>query len=94
MTLCSWITLVFSAFQLYKKAVEREEVETIPDYWHRNYALACERMLRIRHNYSLSNILNDTIFHFEMYVQKNPTDESVPLIKQSVINLKSYIGKL
>ena len=81
-------------FQLYKIAVEREVVEAIPDYWHRNYALACERMLRIKHNYPLSDILNDTIYHFEIYVQKNPTDESVPIIKQSIQHLKSYIGKM
>ncbi|XP_060557049.1 protein O-mannosyl-transferase TMEM260-like isoform X2 [Ruditapes philippinarum] len=86
--------LMIKSYELYKAAVESEEIEAIPDYWHRNYALACERLLRIKHNYPLSHILNDTIFHFEKYIQKNPTDESVPIIKQSIKHLKSYVGKM
>ncbi|XP_053373976.1 transmembrane protein 260-like [Mercenaria mercenaria] len=86
--------LMIKSYELYKKAVEKETLEAIPDYWHRNYALACERMLRIKHKYSLSDIVNDTIFHFEVYIQKTPTDESVPIIKQSIQNLKLYVGKL
>jgi hypothetical protein len=80
--------------QLYKEAIDREELADIPDYWHRNYALACERMLRIKHSYNNSDLLQNTITHFELYVKKNPSDDSVPAIKKSIRNLKKYIGKL
>lgn len=89
-----YTALLTKSYELYKKAMEREAVKAIPEYWHRNFAIACERMLRIKHSYLKSSILNDTIYHFEMYIKKDPTDESVPVIKQSLTRLKSYVGKL
>lgn len=79
---------------MYKEAVDVERLEEIPYYWHTNYALACERMLRLKHSYSKAEILNDTIFHFEMSLQKNPSDKDAPLIKKSVESLKTFIGKI
>lgn len=88
------INLKVVFFQMYRKAMRSEAMDQIPYYWHTNYALACEHMLRFDHSYSKASILNETIFHFEMSVKKNPTDKDVPAIKQSIDRLKTYIGKI
>jgi len=81
-------------FQLFKAAIDETPNTDIPYYWHRNYALACEQMLRIEHKLSKEQILKETIFHFEQSLTKNPLDEDASTIQNSVKNLKTYIGKL
>ncbi|WAR18880.1 TM260-like protein [Mya arenaria] len=84
--------LMIKAYQFYKAAVDATPVNAIPFYWHTNYALACERLLRIDHGYSKAQLLNDTIFHFEMNLKKNPHDKDAKVIRESVENLKTFIG--
>ncbi|KAL4238129.1 hypothetical protein ACF0H5_002841 [Mactra antiquata] len=89
-----YITFMTESYTLYKQAVEKENIDTLPAYWHRNFALASEKMLRMSVDYSKDEILQDTVFHFEQYMKKDPTDESIPIIKDAVKNWKNmYKGQ-
>ncbi|XP_052275598.1 transmembrane protein 260-like isoform X2 [Dreissena polymorpha] len=84
--------LMIRSYELYKASVDDVPVDAIPYYWHTNYALACERMMRLKHGYSKAQLLKDTIFHFEMTVEKKPDEKDVPIIIESIKELKKYVG--
>lgn len=49
--------------------------EEHPVNWHKNYAIACERMLRLPGTDAAPEaLLSETIRHFRLYTQKAQTD--------------------
>lgn len=49
--------------------------EEHPVNWHKNYAIACERMLRLPGTDTAPEaLLSETIRHFRLYTQKAQTD--------------------
>ena len=81
------------SFQFYKHAIEPLQTMDIPDYWHKNYALVCERMLGLSHQFPKAAILNDTIDHFQAFIDKDPADKDVKAIKDAIVKLKTYLGQ-
>lgn len=62
-----------AVFQLYKEIVHSQEEH--PVNWHKNYAIACERMLRLPGTAADPEVLlSETIRHFRLYAQKAQTD--------------------
>lgn len=61
------------AYKLYKEIVYLREEH--PVNWHKNYAIACERMLRLPGtNAAPEALLSEIIRHFRLYTQKAQTD--------------------
>ncbi|KAM7321640.1 hypothetical protein ACRRTK_019732 [Alexandromys fortis] len=61
------------AYKLYKEIVYLQEEH--PVNWHKNYAIACERMLRLPGTARDPEVLlSETIRHFRLYTQKAQTD--------------------
>ncbi|XP_026633897.1 transmembrane protein 260 isoform X3 [Microtus ochrogaster] len=61
------------AYKLYKEIVYLQEEH--PVNWHKNYAIACERMLRLPGTTTDPEVLlSETIRHFRLYTQKAQTD--------------------
>ncbi|XP_041490110.1 transmembrane protein 260 isoform X2 [Microtus oregoni] len=61
------------AYKLYKEIVYLQEEH--PVNWHKNYAIACERMLRLPGTATDPEVLlSETIRHFRLYTQKAQTD--------------------
>ena len=79
---------------MYKAAIHSTTMAEVPYYWHTNYALACERMLQIDHTFNKDSLLEETIFHFEKTLEKNPADKDAHLIKLSIKSLKEHVGKI
>ena len=55
-----------------------------PDFWHKNYALVCEKLLHLRTDLSEIDLCKKSIKHFQAYVELNPTDTDVEHIKQAL----------
>ncbi|XP_015262912.1 PREDICTED: transmembrane protein 260 [Gekko japonicus] len=81
------------AYDLYKEIVSAHE--THPVNWHKNYAIACERMLRLHpEREDPEELLLDTIKHFRLYVEKAADDPQQDSILEAVKHLKKELWDL
>lgn len=81
------------AEQLYKEIVEAHS--GYPPNWDKNYALACERLLRSgRRGHSPDGLLTCSIRHFTLYLEKEPTDPQESAIRSAVSHLLKERDKL
>ncbi|XP_047592602.1 transmembrane protein 260 isoform X3 [Lutra lutra] len=65
------------AYNLYKEIVSLQKEH--PVNWHKNYAIACERMLRLQERgVDPEVLLSETIRHFRLYTQKARNDPQLP----------------
>ncbi|XP_062974267.1 protein O-mannosyl-transferase TMEM260 [Elgaria multicarinata webbii] len=81
------------AFSLYKEITSMHEAH--PVNWHKNYAIACERMLRFHpQREDPEMLLSEAIKHFLLYVEKAVDDPQQRSILQAVKHLKKERGQL
>ncbi|KAM4013903.1 protein O-mannosyl-transferase TMEM260 isoform 2-T2 [Anomaloglossus baeobatrachus] len=85
--------LYLYSYQLYKKVID--EHENHPINWHKNYAIACERMLR-QHQEGIDpeHLLEDAIKHFSAYASKATADGQIGAIWQAVHYFKEELLRL
>lgn len=63
--------------------------------WHKNYAIACERMLRLRRgDVDPEMLLSETVKHFLLYTQKAEDDPQRQDILQAVQHLREELQGL
>ncbi|XP_041072980.1 transmembrane protein 260 isoform X3 [Carcharodon carcharias] len=83
------VQLYTFAYQLYQELVTAEKH---PVNWHKNYAIVCERILRLpAHNAAGVDpkfLLSEAIKHFSLYVAKAPDDPQKSAIIQLIRHLK------
>ncbi|KAM3920156.1 protein O-mannosyl-transferase TMEM260 [Leptodactylus fuscus] len=85
--------LYLYSYQLYEKAIDRHENH--PINWHKNYAIACERMLRQhRTDIGPERLLKDAIKHFSAYTSKATADGQIEAIWQAVDYFKDELLRL
>lgn len=78
---------------LYKEIVYLRKEH--PVNWHKNYAIACERMLRLRAGGADPEaLLSDTIRHFRLYTQKARNDPQLPDILVALKHLRKELQSL
>ncbi|NXF73250.1 TM260 protein, partial [Sclerurus mexicanus] len=86
--------------QLYTYAYNsyKEIVNSHPDHpvnWHKNYAIACERMLRLhRGGVDPETLLSETVKHFLLYAEKAEDDPQRLDILQAVKHLEKELRGL
>ncbi|KAM6311489.1 protein O-mannosyl-transferase TMEM260 [Aegotheles albertisi] len=81
------------AYTLYKEIVNSHPNH--PVNWHKNYAIACERMLRLhRVDVDPELLLSDTVKHFLLYTEKAEDDPQRQDILQAVEHLKKELHGL
>uniref|UniRef100_A0ACB8G6K3 Uncharacterized protein n=1 Tax=Sphaerodactylus townsendi TaxID=933632 RepID=A0ACB8G6K3_9SAUR len=79
--------------QLYKDIVNAHEAH--PVNWHKNYAIACERMLRLHpEREDPEALLLDTIKHFRLYAEKAADDPQQSSISEAIKHLKKELQQL
>ncbi|XP_056403193.1 transmembrane protein 260 isoform X3 [Hyla sarda] len=85
--------LYLYSYQLYKRTIDKHENH--PINWHKNYAIACERMLR-QHRTDIDPelLLKDTIKHFTAYASKAVADSQIEAILQAVSYFKDELLRL
>ncbi|XP_048341825.1 transmembrane protein 260 isoform X2 [Sphaerodactylus townsendi] len=81
------------AYNLYKDIVNAHEAH--PVNWHKNYAIACERMLRLHpEREDPEALLLDTIKHFRLYAEKAADDPQQSSISEAIKHLKKELQQL
>ncbi|XP_045666552.1 transmembrane protein 260 isoform X2 [Ursus americanus] len=81
------------AYNLYKEIVSLQKEH--PANWHKNYAIACERMLRLRERGADPEVLlSETIRHFRLYTQKAGNDPQLPDIFVALKHLRKELQSL
>ncbi|XP_075805318.1 protein O-mannosyl-transferase TMEM260 isoform X2 [Microtus pennsylvanicus] len=81
------------AYKLYKEIVYLQEEH--PVNWHKNYAIACERMLRLPGTATAPEVLlSETIRHFRLYTQKAQTDPQRADIVAALKHLRRELRSL
>ncbi|XP_059952149.1 protein O-mannosyl-transferase TMEM260 isoform X2 [Mesoplodon densirostris] len=81
------------AYNLYKEIVYLQKEH--PVNWHKNYAIACERMLRLRERGADPELLlSETIRHFHLYTQKAQNDPQLADISVALKHLRKELRSL
>ncbi|XP_054017664.1 transmembrane protein 260 [Dryobates pubescens] len=81
------------AYTSYKEIVNSHPNH--PVNWHKNYAIACERMLRLhRVDVDPEVLLSETVKHFLLYIEKAEDDPQRQDILQAVKHLKKELQGL
>ncbi|XP_049626200.1 transmembrane protein 260 [Suncus etruscus] len=81
------------AYNLYKDLVSSQKLH--PVNWHKNYAIACERMLRLRESGATPEVLlSETIRHFHLYTQRAQDDPQLADIVAAVKHLRKELRSL
>ncbi|XP_023382558.1 transmembrane protein 260 [Pteropus vampyrus] len=87
------VQLYSHAYDLYKEIVYIQEEH--PVNWHKNYAIACERMLRLQERGADPQVLlSETIKHFHLYTQKAPNDPQLADISVALKHLRKELRSL
>ncbi|XP_025053726.1 transmembrane protein 260 [Alligator sinensis] len=81
------------AYKLYKDIVNLHKKH--PVNWHKNYAIACERMLRLHQtDVNPEELLSEIVKHFLLYTEKTEDDPQRVDILQAVKHLKKELHGL
>nr|XP_015091028.1 transmembrane protein 260 isoform X2 [Vicugna pacos] len=81
------------AYSLYKEIVYLQKEH--PANWHKNYAIACERVLRLREGGADPEVLlSETIRHFRLYTQKARNDPQLADISVALKHLRKELQSL
>lgn len=81
------------AYNLYKEIVYLRKEH--PVNWHKNYAIACERMLRFQKGAADAEVLlSETIRHFHLYAQKAQNDPQLTDILAALKDLRKKLHSL
>ncbi|XP_037595403.1 transmembrane protein 260 [Cebus imitator] len=81
------------AYDLYKEIVYLQKEH--PVNWHKNYAIACERMLRLQARHADPEVLlSETVKHFRLYSQKARNDPQHADILGAVKHLRKELQSL
>ncbi|KAM5273275.1 protein O-mannosyl-transferase TMEM260 [Ctenodactylus gundi] len=81
------------AYNLYKEIVYLQKEH--PANWHKNYAIACERMLRLQaRDADPEFLLSETIKHFRLYTQKAQNDPQLADILVALKHLRKELQSL
>ncbi|KAH9509241.1 hypothetical protein Btru_046572 [Bulinus truncatus] len=83
-----YIQLLQDSYHLYTKQFKSHTL--VPSYWHRNYAIVCERLIHVRSELDHSVLLDKTIHHFKQFLDMEPDDSDAESIKKAVATLESY----
>ncbi|KAM9147855.1 protein O-mannosyl-transferase TMEM260 isoform 2-T2 [Pangshura tecta] len=81
------------AYNSYKEIINSHKNH--PVNWHKNYAIACERMLRLhKMDVDPEVLLSETVKHFLLYTEKAEDDPQRADILQAVKHLKKELQRL
>ncbi|XP_018417899.1 PREDICTED: transmembrane protein 260 [Nanorana parkeri] len=85
--------LYYYSYKLYRDVINKQENHPIT--WHKNYAIACERMLRQqRRDINPEILLDDAIKHFSAYASKAKDDNQRDAILHAVQYFKEELLRL
>ncbi len=82
--------LLVKSYELYTKAVAQHK--QYPIFWHKNLALAAEKLMHMEgHKYSQKEMCEQSIKHFERYLEVDSGDQDRASIEAAVNTLKGRL---
>ena len=89
------LTILAVIFQIYRDEMLKHK-EGFPAYWHKNFALVCERLLRQEGHVEIPrpHLLERTAYHFHIYTTLNPDDPENPNILKALKGFHKQLEKL
>jgi hypothetical protein len=79
--------------QIYREAIE-ENVHS-PGYWHKNFALVCEKLRHVTEDPAESiKLVKTTIAHFKDYIKTGTKDPQLSAIEDAVKQLQQYVDSV
>ena len=89
------VPFLVKSYELYKRAIDKHKGKNYPAFWHKNIALAAEKLIHFEgHQYSQKNMCEESIKHFEIYLQSDSQDGDRPSIEAAVKTLKGRLNML
>ncbi|XP_067936270.1 protein O-mannosyl-transferase TMEM260-like [Watersipora subatra] len=84
--------LFSQAYEAYKSILTTHVA--VPKYFHKNYALACERMARAPNTPSkqIKKYISEAVEQFILYRDSGVTDEQMPAIEQAIASMRGQLG--
>lgn len=79
-------------FQIYKEAMESNA--HFPGYWHKNYALVCEKLRHVTHSSEKIPLIRTTIAHFKAYLDSGTSDPQKSAIEDAIEQLQQYVDSV
>ncbi|KAK2182241.1 hypothetical protein NP493_359g00020 [Ridgeia piscesae] len=93
--------LLVDSYELYLLAIRMNQNvqlaagrDSFPSFWHRNFALVCERLLHLDHALDKVNLCKQSIAHFERYLAMEPHDSDADKIQEAIESLKPRVDVL
>nr|KAG5714454.1 hypothetical protein BaRGS_006900 [Batillaria attramentaria] len=77
------------AYLIYKKAIESHP--RVPAYWHKNFALVCEKLRHLSPKSDSLPLLKASIAHFKIYLDSDTTDPQRDAIQNAIQSLQTYV---
>lgn len=75
--------------QLYTRAIELNV--DFPSFWHRNLALVCHQLAYLSHDQNDGELLEKSIKHFSIYLEKEPVNDDGAKIQKSIEGMKRQL---
>jgi len=86
--------LLLKAYEIYNQEISKHTIEILPAFWHRNFAIVCDRLSQLSTDLSHRELIINTVQHFRQYTFKmEPDDPDGDRIKDAVVQLQEYLDK-
>lgn len=96
------LLLLMESYKLYFRAIKLHQLpsrmnyaETFPSFWHKNFALVCEKLLHVdlrATDLDKVKLCKLSTFHFEQYLHLKPEDPDIPKIVEAINILKERLN--
>ncbi|CAL1539711.1 unnamed protein product [Lymnaea stagnalis] len=87
-----YVKLLLESYKLYTIEIKKHTI--YPAYWHRNYAIVCERLMREKTPLDELMLLGKTIEHFKQFVLMEPGDADAEKLHKAIRSLEDYKNSL
>ncbi|XP_025106062.1 transmembrane protein 260-like isoform X1 [Pomacea canaliculata] len=80
------------AYQVFKEAMESQK--HFPAYWHKNFALVCDKLRHFSSHSEKINLVKTTVIHFKAYLNANVVDHDKEAIQDAIYKLENFLKVL
>ena len=84
--------LLLKAYEIYNREISKYTIEELPAFWHRNFAIVCDRLSQLSTDLNHRELIVNVVKHFRQYtVKMEPDDADGDRIKDAVVQLQEYL---
>lgn len=76
--------------QIYEDAIK--SYPRVPAYWHKNFALVCDKLRHVSPHYKRIALMKTSIVHFRAYLDLGTDDPQKDAIEDAIKQLQDYVN--